>query len=992
MAENWYIVLELEFDPSPVHDPAVIAQRIDDKSKFWSSKFNDFNRGAEYRKYHQMIPDIRKAMSDPDERNRLVKEACDLRYGPIDKLIKMIGRKGEITQIELQNIADKQKIDVAAVERRRAALGIKKGTSKDADFQAVYDKYYKTKPQNASVFDGLTPLLKSFNVDNLYSFLFANTSVKNADKLPCDELRKRAAERKKTEFYKNDSISGSGQKLCGQCELTFKDETSKKAYDNYLEYAKRKAILDEVKGVADISGELSDEQGDVFIAQLTEIFKDRKLAGDVLTAFCKVEKISYNPKDTGGGAKKLIVCRVCGCTNDASDGRKVCQNCGEALYIKCPNPKCSLTNEASIKVCKCGFKLEDLDKALALCSLAEQRIESLDFAVAQAHLTDAERYWPASSKVEALRNRLNTLATRLKPISESMRAAAAEGRYFEAQKQYESIKKLSPEFKDIDLENEIQAAVNAAAAALKAAQTATAEKDIIDHSVKAYELCKDYPGVKDLIPPPNPPTNLTAEADGNTKSNNLSWDGSGSAGLVFYTVIRKRDVVPVNISDGELLGRVSACRFNDTKIEPATSYFYAIFAERAGTESKPAVTSLPIVNLFEITGLSVTAGNSFIQVEWDTLPTGATAEIYRNNELLTATTATEYLDSGLVNDSAYSYIVKLAYHVGGQKRTTPGIAISGTPTKPPKPIDSLSIKQGDGDTFTATWSNPDSVTVELYAATEKPTYAFGDLVSQQIFEKHMRRLAIDRSSSTTATLQHKGSEMLYIVAAVIKSGSVVVGAVARASKGASVKISRIAAVNDKLNIYLDVPQGATGFVVLYRFDKFPDDISDVKTVRKYVPLKQYLHYSAIVLDTLEPKNYYFSVFAEFSIDGEKEYSVGAEQLFANAAKQNIIYSITVAKKLFGESHVVIEFESDNNTFTLPDLEIMSAIGNAPMFKDSAKHFASIPTRAVNGVLQAKIPIPKGIARDTYIKAFLQDDSLASQYQLKLKLKSNYKIT
>ena len=52
MSENWYLVLELEFDPNPVEDLEVINKRIDEKAKFWSSKFNDFNKGPQYRKYH----------------------------------------------------------------------------------------------------------------------------------------------------------------------------------------------------------------------------------------------------------------------------------------------------------------------------------------------------------------------------------------------------------------------------------------------------------------------------------------------------------------------------------------------------------------------------------------------------------------------------------------------------------------------------------------------------------------------------------------------------------------------------------------------------------------------------------------------------------------------------------------------------------------------------------------------------------------------------
>ena len=996
MTENWYIILELEFDPNPVTDQSAIDARIEEKSKFWSSKFNDFNKGPEYRKYHQMLPEIKKAMNDPEERKRLIKEACDITYSQIDKYVKMAGRKGEITNDEIQNIANRLKFKYGTVKNRVLTLGVKIGETKTASYQSVYDKYYKYQPKNASLFNGMKSMLSSFGVDNLYDFLTLGTTTKRIESSPCDVLRQMAKDKKKNEFNKTDAKSGSGSKICGQCDITFKDDANKAEYDNYLEYIRRRAILDEVKEQFVISGELSEEHGEDFIGQLTQIFKDRKLANEVLIAFCKIEKIPYNPKNSGETAKKLIICRICGVTNDATDEkRKVCQNCGEELHIKCP--KCGTSNESDVKVCKCGFKQENIDKATALCNLAETAINNMDFAVAEAHLADAEKYYPGSGKVDTLRKQLSDSKKRVGTAAETMRTAVSEKRYYEANKLFANIKKLFPEFKEPDLENEIKNALNSASAALKQAQAAKVEKDIIDYCVKAYEACKDYPGVMELIPSPTAPSNLKTAVDGNTRTINLSWDKSDTVGTIYYIITRKKDAAPINVNDGEILGKVSACNFTDNKPEPATSYFYAVFSERVGAHSKPLVNDSPVIILFEISNLTVTAGNEQLQLEWDALPKGATVEIYRRSgtnkeELVKSTTSISHLDSELKNDNLYTYIVKLIYIVNGKRQLTSGTIVNGVPTKPPNPIESLSVKPGDGDSFNAEWSNPDNATVELYCSAERPTYNYGDLISQQVIEKKMRRLALNRTSNTTATFLHKSNELLYIAACVIKSGSVIFGEVARASKGETVKIQKIAAVNDKINIYLEPPKDSTGFVVLYSFDKFPSDIGDVKTIRRYIPLKQYLHNSALVIDTLEQKNYFFSVFAEFTRDGEKDYSIGADYLFYNASKEIITYSIVVSKKLFGENAVILEFESGSKSFELPDIEIMSGNGVAPMFKSSSKLFYSIPKQSVNGILQIKIPISKDLPRDTFIKAFLKDEALVSRFQLKLKLKSNYKIS
>lgn len=1003
MADNWYVILELEFDP-PVEDEQKIADKIDERAKFWSTHFNDFKMGAQYRAWHQNIPQIKKDMiGAANIRKQLAADACTIVYGPVDKLLKTIGRKGNITADEGDKLSKKLKISIDVVKKRAAKLGIKwDATGGSKDYQATYDKYYKTKPQNASSFDGMKQMLSSFNVDNLYDFLYANTTVKNANRLPCETLRLRAAEKKKTEFYKNDSISGTGSKLCGQCELAFKDESSKDVYDKYLEYTKRKAILDDAKSIADISGELTAEQGDEIIGQLTQIFRDRKLSEEVLVAFCKVEKISYNATAAEKQNANIKVCR-CGCINDVSDGRKVCSNCGLELEIKCP--KCGTANDANIKVCKCGFKFENIDRALALCEQADHAIDALDFAVAKAHLSDAARYWPNSAKVKALNDKLTEFEGRVGKEVAKMRKAIADKRYCEARSQYTSIQKLFSGYADAAIEQEISQAISKAQALFNQAKAAKVEKDILELCAQAYDLCSDLPGVKELMPAPSAVTSMSVSANRGMKTNIVSWNATNDKSIR-YIVVRSTSGWIQHVADGETIFRGSANSYSDKDIEPGVTYYYNVFAERAGVFSQGAKGE-SIVNLFEISNVSITAANASLNITWDSLPANATAEIYEvaanGNRKLVATSSSDcYLVSGLSNGTTYTYQILLSYIVNGKKEATQGVVKTGVPDCPPDPIDTLRVKPAQDDNFEAIWYQDGSNDVRLFCSTQKPRYNPGDIVPLTNLEQEMRPLQQRPLSPQTnqslkpnergASFQYSGTELLYIVAVVVKSGSAVFGTLARASKGETVNIKAIRPVNGQINIYIDPPATATGFVVLYRFDQFPTDIGDVKTIRKYVPLKQYQLNSAIVLDTLEPKKYYFSVFAEFKRDGEKDYSAGADHLFDNCPRENITYSISVNKKLFGESYVTLEFEAESKEFELPAIDVMSAIGNTPMFKSSAKLFHSIPAQHVDGSLQVKIPFPKGMAKDTFIKAFFKDEKSQAGNQLRLKLKSNYKIS
>lgn len=206
MTENWYIVLELEFDPNPVNDEAVISDRIEEKRKFWSSKANDFNHGAEYRKYSQMLPDIKKDMiGEANIRAELIKDACDRVYGPIDKVLEMI-KKTEITQDIIGKVANKFKVDIDIVKRRAELMNIKISDGNDVRYRDIYDKYYNIKPKNSDQYNAMNTFLGSFNVSNLYEFLYSGTSIKSPQNLPCDVLRLRAKEKKTKEFFTPECI------------------------------------------------------------------------------------------------------------------------------------------------------------------------------------------------------------------------------------------------------------------------------------------------------------------------------------------------------------------------------------------------------------------------------------------------------------------------------------------------------------------------------------------------------------------------------------------------------------------------------------------------------------------------------------------------------------------------------------------------------------------------------------------------------------------
>ncbi len=430
---------------------------------------------------------------------------------------------------------------------------------------------------------------------------------------------------------------------------------------------------------------------------------------------------------------------------------------------------------------------------------------------------------------------------------------------------------------------------------------------------------------------------------------------------------------------------------------PGTPYFYAVFAERAGVFSTALTGKEAVSNFFEISNVMAAAGDGFMQLTWESVAANANVEIERTDPAgkktkLMCNSRNSFVDKDLENDKEYGYQVFLTYAGGAKKVSTPGVMISGIPTRPPRPIEKLIVKPGQGNEYQIEWENPEGNDVQFFCSAKKPDFLSGDLVPVSQLETAMNVLAVHKTDKTTGIFKYEGEALIHIIAAAVKSGSAVIGTIARASKGGAVKINNVSLVNGKIMITLGLPKDCTGFVVLYRHDQFPNDISDVATTRKYIPLKQFCYDGGLVIDSNEPENYYFSIFAEFKRDGESDYSPGTDYLFSHAAKETITYAINLNKKLFGGGTVNLSFESDNKKFRLPDIDIISAQDRAPMFKKTGKLFYQIPAQDASGSVQVTIPLEKGLARETYIKPFLRDDNLSGRYVLKIKLQSDHKIS
>lgn len=1001
-ADNYYLILELDF-LKPESDQSVIDARIAEKARFWNANSERGKKAVKYRQYKGQLIDIKKVMKTESARLAEAKEALEYVQPILKEQMKFFaGQKGvadkkEIEKTPAKAIMEKSGLWESMFEKM---TGLKIVEDQD---QAAPNQDPNPKPEFHAKFKTSETPLDTLKKQNLYDFLADsdNVDIIGMQSLSGEELIKSYSNPLK-ERYKNErtDIGTAVRTLCSLCEEVFggTDGKIRKEYDKFLIWQKKDDVITRMVKYSGGNKMLDEQQGKLFVDELTQIVRSREEAVKSFQLICAAKGI----RSAGGGStassENRIACGRCYAMVDISHGERKCSSCGSDLYIKCPS--CQKEVPASSGACgHCGFKLDDVQKVEQLCIFARESITNMDFIKARSHLESASRLLKTYSKITEVKNELEKQEKIFSQEVGKLNQLVARKHYYQAADVLKSLQKKAPSAR-IANDVLIESAVAEAERLYKQAVAKTSENELIRLCSQIVSVCADYPGVDALVLkyPPQPVSQVTFEMDTEAGTNTLTWKESPSEGEIFYKVIRKENTAAASMEDAgaEELGTAGTPRFVDTKPKPGVDYYYSIYAIRAGVPSSPAVVNGS--NLAEVSITSKEEGDGYVKAAWKPLEKNVEVEVFRckgrapsksqDGERI-AIGNHGFTDYDVENDQAYGYFVVANYHMGGKTVATKGVSFLLTPTSVPEPVDDLAVKNIEDDIFEGTWSYGGSEKVRLYYTDKRVPLQFGDTVELQKVTDVLTPVDVVSASGNKCRFRIKDDKKYSIIPVTIKHNTAVIGEQAIAAKMERIKVTGTEWVNSELLINVEWPKDAVSILLLYGNEGYAASIEDRKgRASRSISKKQFDSDGALKLANIEKKDYYITLYSACRLNGELAYSEGTQLLFSNCPKLDIQYSIRV--KGFFSKQVEVEFKSEANAFSMPEIDIIAKQHGIPVYANSGSVVEHIGAQNVEGSYRVSIDA-KSLPKDCYIKAFFTDIDMNDTISLRPVYGTEFKV-
>lgn len=728
--KNYFELLDLEFDP-----PATNQRLIEKKIAEWKQRIEDIlanessdAKRATLKSELALHDDMVEVLKNPKTRNLEAKTMKEQRVNQLEKLVDLMsyGVQGTltVTRVQIRNVQQRMRLSQETVE------GVYKAKSFDIQKTNVATNL-KDSFMIAALFANI-----SQEIDKLHSLSIPGYAwtdkVRDLYDLAClftggEESAADAFHKKRTtdlfgimeslaaQYASDMSDQGHvlGNLFTAGSTQVFNSEENRKKYDNTIQREGLKEFFALLKSAPE-SFKKDRYFAEVCIRTIQKHFSDYGLALAIYNQEAGLAQDPYEPIE----ALIHVSCPSCKTPSEfrtiQDAENSACPVCGTKLFVECP--RCHKKTPAVAERCSCGFQISEMQFFDDYLKAANFALQEMNLSEAAKQLENAKNAFPGNPKILPVENALKKVSEVWKKKLEELNAMISARRFVAADQLLGQILTAQPQMKLQKEEQLIQKKLAEAKRLMPGDSFSQNEK--ANRCVDVLQVVSDYAPAVDVLNSckPRKPLNLHASVrDGAHLSCTLCWDASGDKG-VSYTVVRKKNGMPKNSADGDLIASgITTLTCVDKTLQPGISYGYSVFSHRQAAFSEPLSVEVAKYSELDEHSINVYAESGVCHFSW-VLPLNCIGvRILRSvdsippispgpgSSIVAAKASANYNDTSVINGRTYGYRLQCAYPYENGYRYSEGVTVTARPEPLPEKLQNINVRI-EGVHVTVTWT------------------------------------------------------------------------------------------------------------------------------------------------------------------------------------------------------------------------------------------------------------------------------------------------
>ncbi|WZO96935.1 hypothetical protein EP7_003943 [Isosphaeraceae bacterium EP7] len=708
-------------------------------------------------------------------------------------------------------------------------------------------------------------------------------------------------------------------------------------------------------------------------------------------------------------ATRWLRCRSCGGLNDHTlfirrpDQQAPCRHCAIELRWSCP--VCQRSRWPDEPRCSCGFPLERREILVQTFEAAQQAFKVRDDDSALESLRRVQELAPghvgARKGIEKIKHRRADLAK----VALAWKTTRAARQFVAAREVVSQWAKL------VDPETaELQAAWAELTKALHEAGTLTARARRLESSEpnaaralyrQALTLVSDLAEARDglLRSPPDPPTGLTIESDGDLLR--LRWKPPADDGLgpPRFRVMRMRAGSTNFSAPAELVAETDATFCDDPGATPGDSVAYSVHSVRDGVRSLTSAQTGPLLVLGEPGNFISEGRDGEIVLTWSLPAKALGARLIRKtgaapngpeDGLVVDSLRESARDAGLSNDQVYHYAVFAEYRgQAGAVVLSRATSLAASPHPPIGGLDAPKLAREPDGRVRIDWHQPERGSVRIVRSEKPLNFEAGErLVPEQLKTLSADWLE-DRGGNATFDSSPPAAGVCYYTPLTSWAGTWTVGASAPYSCVPDPTDLRAVRVGGAGRVHLRwrwSPR-VSQCLVVSKPGSAPDGPDDREATVLQVSEGEYSRqgYQTLTLPTAIAGPWHLAVFSLMSSDGERLVSPGLEptaRTIVPGPNPEVTVSYTLRKGGFPGRPWSLLFRTDPAGSTIPPTAIVAHPRTIPLSVDDGEIVARLPATRDG----ASFPIPTTIDLARHLARVFPDPAADPESQAPIRLR------